>query len=90
MVYDEGAHYEIAVRGSEILARARVAPFETVLGSAHRPPGPVVLVVETVPQQGGPDVVHLGFESPTGASRFSVPSTAASSQPRYKAASSDA
>ena len=64
---DETAHYDVAVRGDRVVARARVGPFTTIVGEAPRPSDPVVLTVETGPHPHGPDSVLLGFENDRGA-----------------------
>jgi beta-xylosidase len=62
VVMDESFHYEVAVRGDEVVARARIASLDSVVGTAPRPRGPVVLAIETRPHPHGPDVVVLGVE----------------------------
>jgi beta-xylosidase len=64
VVLDDTAHYEVAVRGDRILARARAGPFHQDLGDAPAPSGPVVLRIETAPHPQGPDTVTLGYEDP--------------------------
>ena len=66
VLLDHTAHYDVAVRGDRVVARARVGPLETVVGDAPRPAGPVVLTVETGPHVHGPDSVSLGFEDELG------------------------
>jgi xylan 1,4-beta-xylosidase len=63
---DHTAHYEVAVRGDRLIARARAGPFDVELGSAAAPGGPVVLRVETGPHPHGSDTVTLGFEHDDG------------------------
>ncbi len=63
---DETAHYDVAVSGDRVVARARVGPFDAVMGDAPRPGGPVVLTVGTGPHAHGPDTVSLGFEDARG------------------------
>jgi beta-xylosidase len=64
---DETAHYEVAVAGERIIAKARIGPLHAVVAHAERPPGPVTLAIETAPSDvGGPDSVRLGFESHDG------------------------
>jgi len=58
---DDGAHYEIGVRGDEVVVRGRSAPFEQVLASAPCTAGAVVLEVETVDHPWGPDAVRLSI-----------------------------
>ena len=64
---DETAHYDVAVRGDRVMARARAGFFDVVLADAPRPAGPVVLTVATGPHTHGPDTVSLGFEDEHGA-----------------------
>jgi xylan 1,4-beta-xylosidase len=64
---DTAAHYDVAVQGDRIVARARVGGLHGVLGSAARPRGPVVLTIETGPDIHGPDAVSLGFTDEAGA-----------------------
>jgi xylan 1,4-beta-xylosidase len=67
IVMDDSAHYEVAVNGARVIARARSGPFRQVVGEAPRPPGPVILQIQTLAVRGlGPDAVHLGFEDPEG------------------------
>jgi hypothetical protein len=63
---DETAHYDVAVRGDRVVARARVGPFDAVIAEAPRPSGPVVLTIGTGPHAHGPDTVSLGFEDERG------------------------
>jgi beta-xylosidase len=62
VVMDESFHYEVAVRGDEVVARARIASLDSVVDTAPRPRGPVMLAIETRPHPHGPDVVVLGVE----------------------------
>ena len=69
VVMDESAHYEIALVGDRILARARVGALGVVLGEAPRPPGPVVLTDRdgsTRPRSGH---VALGYHDADGRHR---------------------
>ena len=59
---DESLHYEVAVIGDRVVARARIGPVQAVVGDAPRPGADVVLVLETRQDILGPDVVRLGFE----------------------------
>jgi xylan 1,4-beta-xylosidase len=68
---DDEAHYAVAVRGGEVVVRARSAPFDQVVASAPCGPGPVVLDVEAVPNgsspsdgahAAGPDVLRFGVD----------------------------
>ena len=61
VLLDETAHYDIAVRRDQVIARARVGSLGTVVGDAPRPDGPLVLTVETGSHPLGPDTVSLGF-----------------------------
>jgi xylan 1,4-beta-xylosidase len=63
---DTTAHYDIAVQGDRIVARARIGGLDSVVGSAARPRGPVVLTVATGPDVHGPDAVSLGFTDEEG------------------------
>jgi len=69
VVMDDQFHYEVAVRGDAIDVRVRIASLDTVVASASRARGPVVLWIETRPHPHGPDVVVLGFEGEDGAFR---------------------
>jgi beta-xylosidase len=62
VVMDESAHYEVAVVGDRVVARACVGVFGGVLDHAPRPPGPVVLTIGTIPHGHGPDTVTLGYQ----------------------------
>ncbi len=66
IVLDETAHYEVAVAGGHIIARARVGQLGAVVGEAARPVGPVVLSVATATAVQGPDTVSLGYEDRDG------------------------
>jgi xylan 1,4-beta-xylosidase len=61
VLLDDTAHYDVAVRGDRVVARACVGPLDTIVGEAPRPPGPVVLRIETGPHPHGPDSVSLGL-----------------------------
>ena len=66
ILMDDTSHYEVAVTGDRIIARGRTGPFEVVFGSARRPPGAVVLQIDTRAVHGlGPDSVRLCFEDET-------------------------
>jgi xylan 1,4-beta-xylosidase len=67
---DESSHYAVELSGDEVIARARVGPFESVFGRALRPAGPVTLIVEMVPDRLGPDAVRLGFEDEAGVTQI--------------------
>ncbi len=69
VVMDESAHYEIALVGDRVLARARVGALGVVLGEAPRPPGPVVLTVGMGQHAHGPDNVALGYHDAGGRHR---------------------
>jgi beta-xylosidase len=62
VVMDESFHYEVAVRGDEVVAHVHIPSLDLIVGSAPRPSDDVVLVVETRPHPHGPDVVVLGVE----------------------------
>ena len=62
---DGSAHYDVALVGEYVVARACAGPNHTVVGTAPRPAGPVVLFVETGPDVHGPDAVSLGFDDGT-------------------------
>ena len=64
---DNTAHYEVAVLGNLIQARARIGPLTAVVGEAPRPAGPVVLLATTTEDITAPDWVRLGYEDATGA-----------------------
>jgi xylan 1,4-beta-xylosidase len=78
VLLDAAAHYDVAVQGDRVVARARVGALDSVLGSAPCPRGPVVLTVETGPDIHGPDAVSLGFTDDLGA-----PHTLATLDGRY-------
>lgn len=64
---DESSHYDVALSGDSVIARARIGPLQSVVGRAPRPPGPVVLVIATTDAtNGGPDEVRLAFEDGAG------------------------
>jgi xylan 1,4-beta-xylosidase len=69
VVMNESAHYEVALVGDRILARARVGALCFVLGEAFRPPGPVVLTVRMGPHAHGPDTVVFGYHDADGRHR---------------------
>jgi beta-xylosidase len=62
VVMDESFHYEVAVRGDEVVAHVHIPSLDLIVGSAPRPGGDVVLVLETRPDPHGPDLVVLGVE----------------------------
>lgn len=62
VVMDDTAHDEVALVGDRILARARSGPFRQIVGEAAAPDSPVVLRIETRPDDRGPDRVALGYE----------------------------
>ena len=64
---DHTAHYEVAVVGDALVARARIGPLASVVGEAARPTGPVVLVARTTEGGNAPDHVELGYEDEAGA-----------------------
>jgi xylan 1,4-beta-xylosidase len=66
VLLDEAAHYDIAVDGDRVVARARIGPLDSIVGSAPRPDGPVTLTIETGPDGHGPDSVALEFEDDAG------------------------
>jgi xylan 1,4-beta-xylosidase len=65
---DERSHYDVVVRGNEVVARACIGPLESVVGTAEKPPGAVVLGIDIDTETAvfGPDVISLGFEDTTG------------------------
>jgi beta-xylosidase len=63
---DDTAHYEVAVNGELVQARARIGPLTSVVGEASRPPGAVVLVAQTREGKQAPDRITLGFEDAEG------------------------
>jgi beta-xylosidase len=69
VVMDDVFHYTVGLHGDDVVARVRLSTLDTVVGTAPRPPGPVVLVVETRPATLGPDRIALGFEDDDGAFR---------------------
>jgi xylan 1,4-beta-xylosidase len=69
VLLDTSAHYDVAVQGDRVVARARVGGLESVVGSAACPRDAVVLTVETGPDLHGPDAVSLGFRDDSGASQ---------------------
>lgn len=64
--FDERSHYEVAVEGERVMARARIGPLSAVVGEVRRPAPSVVLVVEIVPEGIGGDIVALGVEDGQG------------------------
>ena len=66
---DEQAHYDVAVRGDRIVARAPVGSLDTIVGDAARPADPVVLTIGTGPHVHGPDTVSLGYIDDAGTAR---------------------
>ena len=68
---DERHHYAVELADGEAFAQARVGPLTQRFGVRPLPPGPVVLRIEIEPSragfntgdQGGPDLIRLGFES---------------------------
>jgi xylan 1,4-beta-xylosidase len=64
---DAAAHYDVAVQGDRVVARARIGALDSVLGSAPCPQSPVVLTVQTDPDIHGPDAVSIGFLDEAGA-----------------------
>ena len=69
VLMDGAAHYDVAVQGDHVVARARIGALESIVGRAPRPNGSVLLTVETVPDMHGPDAVSLGFEDGGGVAR---------------------
>jgi beta-xylosidase len=64
---DERSHYEIAVAGDRVIARARIGPLSSIVGEAPRAAGGTqVLVIETNPEGMGGDVVRLGIATDNG------------------------
>jgi xylan 1,4-beta-xylosidase len=63
---DETSHYEVAVVGDRVLARARIGPLCSIVGEAPRPGGPLILSLETDRHAHGADVVRLGWEDESG------------------------
>ena len=66
VVMDDVFHYTVGVQDDDVVAHVRMASLEVDLGAAPRPPGPLVLVLETRPTVLGPDRVVLGFEQDGG------------------------
>ncbi len=58
---DPGHHYEVGLAGEQLVVAARIGPLRSVVARAPRPPGPVVLAIETAPSRFLPDVVRLGY-----------------------------
>jgi len=69
VVIDDTFHYEVAVRGDEVVVHVRIPSLDAIVGTAPRPDGDVVLALETRPHPHGPDVVVLGFVDDRGAFR---------------------
>jgi len=67
VLLDQAAHYDVALAGDRVVARARIGSLDSIVGGAPRPDGPVTLTVETRPDVHGPDSVVLGFEDAAGA-----------------------
>jgi beta-xylosidase len=71
VLMDERHHYEVAVRGDEVVVRARIGDLSSVVGQAGAPEAPVVLRIDTHDDYGGdagpaPDRLRLGFETEDG------------------------
>jgi beta-xylosidase len=66
VVMDDVFQYSVGVQGDEVVAGVRLASLHSIVGTAPRPSGSVVLVVETRPAILGPDRVVLGFEGDDG------------------------
>jgi xylan 1,4-beta-xylosidase len=58
---DGQAHYDVAIRGNRVIARARVGSLDAVVGETTLPKDPLVLTIETGPHVHGPDTVSLGY-----------------------------
>ncbi len=69
IVLDTEAHFEIGLAGDCIIARARIGPLSSIVATASRPDGAVVLTMDTMPNQWGPDTVALGYVDGDGSSR---------------------
>lgn len=65
VLMDERSHYRVEVSGGTVVAAARIGPLDSVVGESPRPPGPIVLVVETTPAVIA-DTVSLGLEDGVG------------------------
>ncbi len=63
---DSEAHYSVAVSGELVVASARIGPLLSTVGEASRPPGDVVLRIDSVDHDFGPDGVRLGIEHSNG------------------------
>ena len=63
---DESAHYEVAVRGPEVLVRARIGPLSQIVARAPRPSGYPVLSITVNRDTRGPDKVALGYQDGIG------------------------
>jgi xylan 1,4-beta-xylosidase len=63
---DQASHYEVAVTGARVIARARVGPLCSIVAEGSRPSNQVVLWIEMDRHPQGPDLVRLGFENDTG------------------------
>jgi beta-xylosidase len=69
IVMDDTFHYEVAVRGDEVVAHIHISSVDAIVGTTPRPGRDVVLAIETRPHPHGPDVVVLGVEDDRGAFR---------------------
>ncbi len=69
ILMDETSHYDVVIRGGEILARAHVGPLDAVAGRMPCPTNPVVLTIGTDAHTQGPDRVTLGYEDDAGTPR---------------------
>lgn len=69
---DEHAHYEVGLRGGEVIVRARIGPLGHVVARATRPGGPVVIGFDIEPQRGfgGPDTIFPGYDAGDGFTRL--------------------
>lgn len=66
---DERAHYEVAVTGGAVVARARIGPLLSVVAEATAPTSPFVLRIDIRESTGtidGPDIIDLGAEVEDG------------------------
>jgi len=69
IVMDDVFHYSVALQGDDVVAQVRLSSLSAIVGTAPRPNGPVVLVLETRPTILGPDLIVLGFEDDDGTFR---------------------
>lgn len=70
---DDAHWYGIDANATGVSARARIGPLESSVARRDRTPGPITLVLASVPAAaGGPDDIELGVEDAGGYERLAV------------------